>query len=387
MKLLEILPNELLLLIFQYNSIKDIYQFHYAITNHQFRLQWNDLFRCLIAPQYSPEIQTTISTVFHYPIIVIQGRKFVILSSQQYLTVWDSVNRAEMKLKGHTDRIHTVLQLDDERVITCSSDSTKVWNCLSGNLEGTFDHRDHPVLGVTIMNDRQRIATHSRDLQISIWNIHTGTREKTFTEYSVAIRSILHLSSGHLAVCFFNQPLHLLNLETGKCEKLFDLPTTKKMLQVSPNELLFWKAPGPVLSLDLQTGKYQIFDDRYVTQWLAITPFHPKYQLVTADNFGMIKTWNLSTNSCYKAFYHGGSSEIRAPVNYLFQLKNGRLLSGGSRGITKIWNLDKGECERILSITMGIVTELIDGRLAVAVIREKDNYFEIWNPVEFSNCS
>jgi WD40 repeat protein len=77
-------------------------------------------------------------------------------------------------MKGHTRLISDIIQLEDDRICSCSDDKTiKIWSIESGQCELTLKGHTSFVLCVMQLIDR-RLCSYSYDNSVRLWNKNNG---------------------------------------------------------------------------------------------------------------------------------------------------------------------------------------------------------------------
>lgn len=111
------------------------------------------------------------------------------------LKFWDaSTGKYVCSLKGHQGGISKIVELDNNRLLTSSGDTTlRIWDSAKQKLVATFTGHKSYVYSATKIDDNT-VASGSKDCTVRLWNVETGTSEPisstdqghTSTVYDVA---------------------------------------------------------------------------------------------------------------------------------------------------------------------------------------------------------
>lgn len=234
-------------------------------------------------------------------------------------------NAIEITLNGHTSSIRQVLQLQDGRLCSWSYDRTiKLWNLASGVCELTMTgHTAGISCAIQLFDDR--ICSGSGDDEtIRVWNISTGVCEMTLVG-EANVYSLAQLSDGRICWGSYGGTISIHTLANGACELSWDSHS-------------YSGSVNAFVCID-STRLCSCFTNDFTIQiWSTVTG----KRLITPE---------------------GHSTTVTSIV----LLHDGRLCSTSLDGTIKLWNLETGECEKMLRVNGGIeqVMQLHDGRLIV----------------------
>ena len=132
---------------------------------------------------------------------------------------WDCDDYSlDRTLRGHTDCINTMIQLNDGRIVSGSDDKTlRIWDSTTGNLLQTLQGHNGviPLLTVIQLNDRRIISGSDYDT-LPIWNSTTGNLEQTLRGHDYGgIFTVIQLNDGRIVSGSDDETLRIWDSTTG----------------------------------------------------------------------------------------------------------------------------------------------------------------------------
>lgn len=115
-------------------------------------------------------------------------------------------------LAGHSDRVHLVVKIDENRALTASHDNTAaIWNLLTGNLMLKLQGHTKPINCVMMLSYNaavdskdefeddmiKALLTASYDKTIRLWSLSDGTCLKIINDHNHAIKCFIQLKDDY----------------------------------------------------------------------------------------------------------------------------------------------------------------------------------------------
>jgi WD40 repeat protein len=223
-------------------------------------------------------------------------------------------NRLVQTFIGHQARIrHLSLSPDARLLVSCSNDCTvRLWDIREEScLRVLRGHRDWVWL-TQFLNNRQ-LLTGSDDRTLKIWDVETGRCLQTLSLGKSWVWSMLWCDrTQRLIAATEQQGIQVFTLPSGTGDD---------------------SLPKPVLQLD--AGNVRA---------IARTP--DGQRLVSGDDEGELKLWDLTSGCCLQTWQRLQKSRIRALT---IDASGQWLACGGDDAEVELWNLSRGTCDRILS--------------------------------------
>lgn len=274
------------------------------------------------------------------------NEKQVIFGREQDIEILNlATGKQEQTLKGHTEKITSLLLTKEGKLISSSLDKTiKIWNLKEGYCEQTVcTGRKAGSFAVT----EQKIIGGFDDGTIKIWE---KGYEKTLSKDKDIVCQLLLISEEKLISRHCNGHLEIWNLNTGRCEETLETASIWDGFQ-TPNTLLQTKREKLAYIPKAESDKIQIRDLNSGKEWTLNASTSPvtylletnEEKLICGSSNGNIKIWDLHTFKWEKELI---GHECR--INNLFQIHK-KLISCSNDGVIKIWNLENGHRQQILS--------------------------------------
>jgi WD40 repeat protein len=256
-------------------------------------------------------------------------------------------------LSGHTDQVIAVaLSPDDQQVYSAARNGEILnWQVASGKLLGrTKPNRDRPGLisAVAISPNTRLIASNISGQAIVLRNLRTGQGLRNLKGYSEAEQSLAFSADGRLLVSSaIAGATTLWNLQTGKVirsfltDQDFAVPTLTRALAISPDQrsLATGTWNGEIILKDITTGEplKVLHAHAGIVQVLLFNT--DGNVLVSGGSDGLIKVWQLPSGRLQQTLV-GTKTEILS----LALSRNGQVLASASQdGQVNLWQLKSGQ--------------------------------------------
>ena len=185
---------------------------------------------------------------------------FKLISSNSYQLIQDIK-------KGHDDRVTKIIQIKDERFISCSSDKTiKIWKFLNEQL--TLDHTLNEESGISSiieLKENEIISTLSGEGSIVFWNINELTIIKKINQIycSYGWNNIQRINEdkiivGGIEYLYLIKNYHLINKINSKCYSICNLSNGYILTGHKNGKIKEWKLINNEL---IFIGKKKVHDD------------------------------------------------------------------------------------------------------------------------------
>ena len=219
-----------------------------------------------------------------------------------------------LTLKGHTDRVSSLVFIADGKRLASSSDdhTVKVWDAMSGAELLTLRGRTGPVLTVAFSPDGKRLAL-ARQYQygrVTVWDATSGAESLTLRGYTGRVWSVAFSPDGK----------RLAAAGAGASQNG----------QPRPVEIKVWDATSGAESLTLKghTGG--------VTS-VAFSPDGKRLASASGDN--TVKLWDVTTGA-ESLTLKGHCGVVRSVA---FSPDGKRLASASDDATVKVWNVTPAE--------------------------------------------
>ena len=278
------------------------------------------------------------------------GQHVISASWDKTLRVWDSDSgTAVATLQGHRDWVFAVAAPDQQRLVSASQHSVRVWNAQTYQPINSQE-----VLGGAAVNsvalspDARWVATGGRRGQVRVWSLETSTAkpQHTFGGFqSWVTRVVISADNRLLAAAARDGRLRLFDLSNGR-ERTPAVP----------------QAGQPILSLAFSPGSDSLASgghDRIVRLWSPVTskpttqlPAHKGIvtavawspdgtRLASGERHGQIKLWDTTRSDPLLLTLPGHSDDrLGFSVTALaFSPDGSQLASAAYDKLVKLWDL------------------------------------------------
>lgn len=180
--------------------------------------------------------------------IIVNGRH------GQDIKCWDPQTGACLRTLEDSDRITSLMVLDEQTLVGASHDKINIWNSQTGKCLHSLPHL-HTV-GVcaltTLSNGKFASASHT---EIKIWDSQTGRCLQTFCHLQQRGVSVLTMLNDGTLVTGFKDEIKIWDTQTGKCLKTLEKQTgLVDLLVLEEGTLISIYVNKTVKQWDPQTG-------------------------------------------------------------------------------------------------------------------------------------
>jgi len=274
------------------------------------------------------------------------GRYLITTSDDTTVRLWDMRGGGTRVFTGHSDEVWRLnLSPDGKLLATAGKDRTaRIWNLETGESKVLAGHPG-PVDSVLFTPDsRQLIVSNRGDDVLRIWNVASGTLERTLSTGLDRLSLLARSPDGrYVLVQALQSPrAQLWDLQQGT-SKMLEHDGTVTAIAFSPRgDLAVTGAlDQTVRAWDPHTGKGKVLGQRLgAVSYLAFSPNGG--QLAAGTSEGQLRLWNLDTGKNDLLGSHEGR------INEILFSRDGRLLATSSDDRTaRLWELSNGH-SRIL---------------------------------------
>ncbi|XP_033102564.1 transducin beta-like protein 3 [Anneissia japonica] len=248
---------------------------------------------------------------------------------------------------------------DSHLAVATNSEYVKIYDLSTQDCQILSGHTDI-VLVVEVFNDKQMLASSSKDNTIRLWKMNANSK---FECIGIAVghtHSVGAIATSQLSARFLvsgsedctlkvwnipedleacDPPQHLSVRFTNRAHEK-DINS----VAVAPNDKLLVTG-----SLDKTAKLWHLENQTFLGTFrghkrsIWCVQFSPADQVVaTSSADGTIKIWSISDFSCVKTFEGHDTSVLRVT----FLTRGMQLLSSGSDGLLKIWSIKDSECQK-----------------------------------------
>ena len=314
-------------------------------------------------------------------------------------------------LSGHTDWVRSLVFSSDGRLLVSGSDdrTVKLWDIQTGGVVKTFHGHTNYVLSVSISTDCSMIISGSRDKTICLWDTQTGDCNQSIVlkgavdyvgfspanpEYLISISGgkvqkwninghqtgptydafhiVFSYNNTQFALCHQNI-VTVYDSDSGVIVAKLHLPNGSDVQYCcfSPDGSLVAVAPKQIAYVWNITNSVPYLVAAFAGHVDDINSlvFTSPSSLISASEDKLVKFWQIGVSSTdqVEADYRPTPSTSISIEFVSLQAKEGIVISGGSDGMVKIWDISTGLCKTSFQTpardTFYGDAQLIDGRL------------------------
>jgi len=233
--------------------------------------------------------------------------------------VWQSTHpEYAIELVGHTDTVGAVTycpgadQSGAALLASGSADTTiKLWDIEHKSPIVTLSGHEKAVVALAYTRAHQLLASGSKDTTIRLWNLTTKEALLTLKGHTESVTSLAHIPESRLVSVSGDTTVKEWDLVTGKCLFELELAPCEEALfscQDIPNHVAC-HPDGNLIAVACECNDVQLFDNRTSKltalltgheNELSMSAFDPRgTYLAAADHSGMIKYWDIRSNSVH----------------------------------------------------------------------------------------
>jgi WD40 repeat protein len=273
---------------------------------------------------------------FIFCLLQLQNRRYFASGSGDNLLNIINKNTLEVykTLTGHFANVSALCQLDNGLLVACSWDqSIIVWDpsldyeCIKVIIDG------HSKYVTCLVQSGGYLISGSRDMLVKVWNIDKDFElEQTLAKHTDYVQSVVKLKDDRIASSSWDKTIIIWDLKTF-------------------------------------TADQQIYHGAVIQDLLTLR----NGDLASCGGF-FIKIWDCKNNFNLKLELKSSGGGIYS----LLELQDGRLISGDTKGVLKLWDLrNKSHIEDVMahSDTVFELIQLDDGRV---VSGSFDQTIKVW---------
>jgi WD40 repeat protein len=290
-----------------------------------------------------------------HPPVLLAGGYF-----DQLVRLWNIHNSAYSSFLGHTDAIRAVAVSPDGQLLAGgggSADPTiKLWGVPDGRCLKNLSGHTNEIWSVAFSSDGRMLASGSTDRTIRLWSTLTGECLQILTGHMHWVMSVAFSSQPDiLASASFDRTIDFWNIHTGACIQTWQVGQSICSIAFSPS--------GDILasgSIERSIGLWHVATGECFqlllghTHFVWSVAFSSDGRLLASGSFDRtIRLWDVETGQCLKVL-HGHESGVFS-VAFVPQhgtnspVANRQLLaSSGADGTIRLWDVETGECTKVL---------------------------------------
>ncbi len=294
-------------------------------------------------------------------VLTADGKRVISGGEDHTLRVWDLESGECLKiLEGHTSGVESlVLTADGTRVTSASWDNTiRVWDVESGECLEVLERHMDGVTSLVLTADGKRMVSGSWNHSLRFWDVESGECLKVIEGRTDGIRSLVLSADGRRIVSESrNHTLRVWDVENGECLKVLEgYMDEVKFLVISANgktvisghrdKIRVWDVESGVCLKSLEGMRQKWITDE-PTDLFGLSSDTVYSFVVSADGRSVIsgysdkiRVWNVESGECLKVL-EGHMAEVESLV---LSADGRRVISGSDDSTLRVWDLDSGEC-------------------------------------------
>ena len=264
-------------------------------------------------------------------------------------------------LKRHVDQILSLVELNPQRLITCSSDlRVCLWDSVSGELVREHDSDWGIVGGVEKVSETHALVWgHHREQQFTL-DSRQGRLVTQWRQGFDGIKRLQSLNNGTVLSVSDDQVLRVHDALTGEC--LSSRMGVKRAVILSNGQIAGWSGRRSAIRVwgdDLSQRVAHL--EGHTSDLNGVTLLGQGDLLASWDEEPEIKVWDLARGECRTVL--SGHRQTTNEERYLCSaiggvqpLPSGRALSWSADETLRIWDVETGEAMHVLEGHEGPVT-------------------------------
>lgn len=290
-------------------------------------------------------------------------------------------------IKGHELPVYSIAFNSpyDDKIATSSIDKTgKIWDAKTRKCLYTLNHKLE-VLKVTFSHDGKMLATSCADGSSTIWNVNTGEKLQNFKQHSQeVVNSIFNNDNSNLLSYSYDGTAKIFNIGTGQLIANFKEHSGEiSSCQFNPvdNNMIITGSFDKTLKIwDLRKPDKSIktfTDSKGELNQIIFDSLGKK--IAAAGSDGEIYVYSSSTLTKDKELSGHHSDVLSIMFN---RNKEPLLVSGGSDGTCKLWDVNKGNCVETLEETnTEIFSCSFNAKGDSIITANMDNICKVWTRI------
>lgn len=217
------------------------------------------------------------------------------------IKVWDlSSGECNRTLRGHSDKVTSILSLSDNELLTGSEDCTiRRWDLFSGKELCLYSAHNNTITSLAKSPDSDYFLSGSADGKLGVWRVSSEDCLRFLGGHSDEVVEVLLLANTVAVSSSRDWSLRVWDILAGRCLRLLNGHSAR------------------------------------VTGLIS----HASGNVISSGAEGVLRVWNLVTGKCsLKLTGHDGG------VSCMCLVDDSRLVSGSYDKSLKLWSLFKGEC-------------------------------------------
>ncbi len=323
-------------------------------------------------------------------------QKWFNVGNEKYANSDSSVLLAKELASQGISHADTVTQIsispDGQYVISGSRDmNVKVWDLKSGTFIRSLSKHFEPINFVKFAKNGSEVMTSSQSGNVVVWKFPQGTVKKTLNKASDtgggSLQNATMDTKGRFLVSNgWSGGILIHNLLSNKLTRIeTSTLASEQALLALPNSggsLLSTSSSGQINVWDVKTGEAR-YSFPGVGEWQPIEPVRVMTSnragdlLVTGNWSGTINLWNYTSGIITQSF----NGHAPTYVSAMTVSPNGKwLATGGGDNVIKLWNLKTGRMAKTLTGHRDDITALeFSPNNKMLVSGSKDKTVKVWN--------
>lgn len=255
--------------------------------------------------------------------------------------------------------------------------SCRLQSNLINGIYRSLDFNEHDDFVCSLLIFDGKLISCSSDATIKIWNMETGECLNTLEGHTDQITAIT-VVSGMLFSFSSDQTIKAWDIDTGGCLNTFTNDVAFGDTLVFSEGKAFSVSNAVIYCADFETREAFTVFCGHEKAISSVATCDGK--LFSGSTDGVIKIWDIKTKKCLRTLDANGRSKlIRSLVAY-----DGKLFSGSVDGVIKVWDINTGYCLNVFQAHKGPAQSLVvfKGRL---ISCSDDNHVKIWE-IETGKC-